>query len=50
MGAELPSADEDSEAGGKEDSENEADSDFLVWSFSSPEEKVVKEVRPVIGA
>ena len=50
MGAELPSADEDSETGGKEDSENEADSDFLVWSFSSPEEKVVKEVRPVIGA
>ncbi len=50
MGAEPPSADKDSETGGKEDPENESDSDFLVWSFSSPEEKVVKEVRPVIGA
>ena len=26
------------------------DDDVLVWSFSSPEEKVVREERPVIGA
>lgn len=26
------------------------DEDVLVWSFSSPEEKVVREERPVIGA
>ncbi|MEG3586103.1 MAG: Lrp/AsnC family transcriptional regulator [Actinomycetota bacterium] len=44
MGAEPPSADENSETGETDDS------DFLVWSFSSPEEKIVKEVRPIIGA
>ncbi len=49
MGAEPPSADKDSETGEKDNPENESDSDLLVWSFSSPEEKIVKEVRPVIG-
>ena len=44
-------AEEDvSEIAEEDVSENKSDSDFLVWSFSSPEEKVVKEVRPVIGS
>jgi hypothetical protein len=30
--------------------ENDDDDDDVVWSFSSPEERVVKEVRPVIGS
>ena len=41
------------DAGGAlaENSENDEESDDdVVWSFSSPEERVVKEVRPVIGA
>ena len=50
----LPSNDENSviaeEDVSESDSDSDSDSDFLVWSFSSPEEKIVKEVRPVIGA
>ena len=29
---------------------NDGNDNDVVWSFSSPEERVVKEVRPVIGS
>ena len=43
-----------SEAGAEDapimDSETDDEDDDVVWSFSSPEERVVKEERPVIGS
>ena len=43
-----------SEAGAEDapimDSETDHEDDDVVWSFSSPEERVVKEERPVIGS
>ncbi|HJM29083.1 MAG: Lrp/AsnC family transcriptional regulator [Acidimicrobiales bacterium] len=50
VSSDSPSDNEDTEILEKVDSENATDSDFLVWTFQSHEEKIVKEVRPVIGA
>ena len=45
----ISDADEDDAT--TEDSEIDGgDNDDVVWSFSSPEERVVKEDRPVIGS